>query len=77
MTPKEARAAGYNVTQGRPIGSTRAPWGIITNVNHPSGKSGEWIGGYFATRREALQEVEDILDLDHLQNLANTSTPSI
>ena len=64
MTNKQAMAAGYNATKGRPIGSTRPPWGIITNINHPSGKSGEKVGGYFHSRREALEEIEHRVELD-------------
>lgn len=67
MTPKEAMAAGYTVTQGRPIGSMRLPWGIITNANHPSGRSGERVGFYYPTRREALEEVEHRVSLIHAE----------
>ena len=64
MTPGQAMAAGYNVTKCRPIGSTRPPWGIVTNRNHPSGRSGEWVGFYYPTRKEALEEVEHRISLD-------------
>jgi hypothetical protein len=57
-------AAGYTVTKDRPIGSTRPPWGIITNRNHPSGRSGEQVGFYYPTRKEALEEVEQRARLD-------------
>jgi hypothetical protein len=57
MTNKQAMAAGYNATKCRPIGSTRPPWGIITNRNHPTNPD-QWVGGYFHTRREALEEIE-------------------
>lgn len=64
MTPNEAMASGYTVTKGRPIGSRRQPWIIVTNVNHPSGRSGEHLGFYYRTRHVALEEVEQRVRLD-------------
>ena len=64
MTPGQAMAAGYTVTKGRPIGSTRPAWGIVTNRNHPSGRSGHYVGFYYPTRKEALEEVEHRIGLD-------------
>jgi hypothetical protein len=65
MTPGQARAAGYTVTKVRAlIGPARPSWHIATNINHPSGRSGQRVGAAWLTREEALEEVEHRIGLD-------------